>query len=293
MNPAFYLELPCPKTKPQIQYSTMTVPAMMPASLRMATLLPDWAMRVRRVALPLSEAEKEEKVSFCGVRRVSPQSRFVVYTPLPPPLSAGWRERVRGKWCRGGGGDCGKLQAYRVVQHPLVARVVVNVDRHAAQGRDFGGQLVQARVVLPVARARVLASGSHSLQALHIFALCRMCVCDWRRRRGRWAALGNEAPMRCATMRRYAPHQPKRDCSGCVWEGAKLWDVAARCGAGWSGAKGAARRTFRARRLPTWLLRECRSFASGVGRAEVAAAARAGVWAVVGFAGVGLRRRGI
>lgn len=36
----------------------------MPASFRMATLLPLCAMRVRRVALPLREEEKVEKVSF-------------------------------------------------------------------------------------------------------------------------------------------------------------------------------------------------------------------------------------
>jgi hypothetical protein len=37
---------------------------MMPASLKMATLLPDWAMRVRRVALPFREVVKVEKVSL-------------------------------------------------------------------------------------------------------------------------------------------------------------------------------------------------------------------------------------
>lgn len=61
---------PCPNTRPQIQYSTMTVPMMMPASLKMATLLPDCAMRVRRVALPLRELEKVEKVSFYVGSRV-------------------------------------------------------------------------------------------------------------------------------------------------------------------------------------------------------------------------------
>lgn len=110
MNPAFYFALPCPKTRPQIQYSTMTVPAMMPASLRMATLLPDWAMRVRRVALPLSEAEKEEKVSFCGVRLCqSSVVRPALYAAAAAAAVAaaergmvgGWR----GKTVRRGGGD--------------------------------------------------------------------------------------------------------------------------------------------------------------------------------------------
>lgn len=41
----------------------------MPASLRIATLLPDCAMRVRRPALPLRLVAKVEKVSFWGFAR--------------------------------------------------------------------------------------------------------------------------------------------------------------------------------------------------------------------------------
>jgi hypothetical protein len=37
---------------------------------------------------------------------------------------------------------------YRVVQHILAAGVVVDVDGHAAQGRDFGGELLEPGVVL-------------------------------------------------------------------------------------------------------------------------------------------------
>lgn len=48
-----------------------------------------------------------------------------------------------------GVGASGRRRAYRVVQHSLVARVVVDVDRDAAQGRDLGGELVEAGVVLP------------------------------------------------------------------------------------------------------------------------------------------------
>lgn len=167
----------------------------------MATLLPDCAMRVRRVALPLSEAEKEEKVSFCEASFY--QSCVAVwYVAAAAAAAAG---RGMGKDGAAAGeivGEDWDRDTYGVVQHPLVARVVVDVDRHAAQGRDFGGQLVQARVVLPVARA--LASSSRSLSCISLRSV--ECVGDWRRRRGRagerrW---GNEAPMRCAAMRRYA-----------------------------------------------------------------------------------------
>jgi hypothetical protein len=37
---------------------------------------------------------------------------------------------------------------YRGVDNALVARIVVNVDCDAAQGRDFGGEFVEAGVVL-------------------------------------------------------------------------------------------------------------------------------------------------
>lgn len=40
--------------------------------------------------------------------------------------------------------------AYSAVDDMLVARVVVDVDCYAAQGRDFGREFVEARVVLPV-----------------------------------------------------------------------------------------------------------------------------------------------
>lgn len=44
--------------------------------------------------------------------------------------------------------DDHKRSTYRVVNDILGSRIVVNVDGHAAQGRDFGGELVEARVVL-------------------------------------------------------------------------------------------------------------------------------------------------
>jgi hypothetical protein len=37
---------------------------------------------------------------------------------------------------------------YRRVDNALVARIVVNVDCDAAQGRDFGGEFVETGVVL-------------------------------------------------------------------------------------------------------------------------------------------------
>tara|TARA_R110002003_G_scaffold131_4_gene12319 strand:- start:2568 stop:2777 length:210 start_codon:yes stop_codon:yes gene_type:complete len=51
------------KTKCQIQYPTTTPAIIIPASLNIATLFPDAAMRVSRVALPLSVVPNEEKVS--------------------------------------------------------------------------------------------------------------------------------------------------------------------------------------------------------------------------------------
>ena len=41
---------------------------MIPANFKIATLFPDEAMRVRRVAEPLSDVPKEEKVSLYRMR---------------------------------------------------------------------------------------------------------------------------------------------------------------------------------------------------------------------------------
>ena len=43
------------------------------------------------------------------------------------------------------------------VEDALVARIVVDVDGDAAQGGDLGGELVEARVVLPVREGAVSA----------------------------------------------------------------------------------------------------------------------------------------
>jgi hypothetical protein len=41
--------------------------------------------------------------------------------------------------------------AYGVVDDLMAASIVVDVNGHAAKGRDLGGQLVEAGVVLPLA----------------------------------------------------------------------------------------------------------------------------------------------
>lgn len=56
------------------------------------------------------------------------------------------------------GFECGGC-AYRGVDDMLVARIVVDVDGHAAQGRHLAGELVEPRVVLSVVRDVVLAAG--------------------------------------------------------------------------------------------------------------------------------------
>ena len=43
--------------------------------------------------------------------------------------------------------DLGGL-AYAVVNDILAPRIIVDVDCHAAQGRDFGGEFIETRVVL-------------------------------------------------------------------------------------------------------------------------------------------------
>lgn len=58
------LHLALQKNKCHTQYNSTTPAIIMPLSLKMATLLPDDAMRVRRVAEPLSDVANEEKVSL-------------------------------------------------------------------------------------------------------------------------------------------------------------------------------------------------------------------------------------
>jgi hypothetical protein len=46
------------------------------------------------------------------------------------------------------GGLEGEVCMYRRINNALVARIVVDVDCDAAEGRDFGGEFVEAGVVL-------------------------------------------------------------------------------------------------------------------------------------------------
>lgn len=49
------------------------------------------------------------------------------------------------------GGKKGRPSAYSIIDDILSPRIIVNVNGDAAQGRDFSGELVQARVVLAFA----------------------------------------------------------------------------------------------------------------------------------------------
>lgn len=101
LHPAF---LP-PKTQPPTQYSTSTIPMIMPASFRIATLFPCCAMRVKRPALPCRLFERLEKALFWGVVLV------VVYKAT----------RRNGK----------EERPYRAIDDGLVASIVVDVYRYA------------------------------------------------------------------------------------------------------------------------------------------------------------------
>jgi len=105
------------KIKCQIQYNITTAPIIIPANFRMATLFPDEAMRVRRVAEPLSDVPKEEKVSL-------------------------YRMRCQSCSCIRVGGT------YRAINDMLVARIIVDVYRYAPQRRHFGGEFIEAGIVL-------------------------------------------------------------------------------------------------------------------------------------------------
>lgn len=53
----------------------------------------------------------------------------------------------------------GKREEYRIVQDILVAGVVVDVDGHAAESGDFGGEFGEELVVLPACVETILADG--------------------------------------------------------------------------------------------------------------------------------------
>lgn len=54
-----------PKKNLRMRYRTITTPMIIPESLKIATLLPEAAMRPRRLAEPFRFVLMEEKVSFC------------------------------------------------------------------------------------------------------------------------------------------------------------------------------------------------------------------------------------
>lgn len=70
----FALSHPCShsaqKIKWKIQYSTTNAATIMPLSLNIATLFPDAAMRVSRLAEPLRDVAMLEKVSFCILKKI-------------------------------------------------------------------------------------------------------------------------------------------------------------------------------------------------------------------------------
>ena len=42
----------------------------------------------------------------------------------------------------------GVVGTYSIINNMLIPCIIVNINRHAAQRRDFGGEFVEARVVL-------------------------------------------------------------------------------------------------------------------------------------------------
>lgn len=90
----------------------------------MATLFPEAAIRPKRPADPLSCVDMDEKVSVCLVKRISSMLLMTCFCAMFP-------ERRLGKHPRG-------AYTYSIVNNILRSGIVVNVHRHAAQGRDFG-----------------------------------------------------------------------------------------------------------------------------------------------------------
>lgn len=101
-----------------IHQSSTTTAMIIPASLNIATLFPLWAMRPSRCADPLMLPLRFEKTSF-------------------------YHERIslsRGKHT--------EKSTDAVINHLLTPGIVVDVDGHAAQSGDFGGEFVEGGVVL-------------------------------------------------------------------------------------------------------------------------------------------------
>lgn len=115
---------------------------MMAASLSIATLFPEAAILVRRVAEPLTCEAMDVNVSD--------------YTKAFPHVS-GRKKRIdvqnvtMVRWKGNGNWKGGEERAYSVVDDVLGAGIVVDVDGDAAEGCYFGRELFQAGVVLAFA----------------------------------------------------------------------------------------------------------------------------------------------
>ena len=94
------------------------MPMMMPDSLSTATLFPLAAIRVSRPAEPLIWVDMEEKVSVCNTASVSTLFCYIATV-----------------------GSSGS-GTYRRVDHVLGSRIVININRHAAQCRHLGRKLI-------------------------------------------------------------------------------------------------------------------------------------------------------
>jgi hypothetical protein len=94
---------------------------IMPASFSTATLFPDAAMRVNLPAEPLSDVDMVENVSVYRKRGRRLAEAHLGITTEQAPRRPG---------------------PYRIVYHILCSCVVIYINRHPSQRRDFGAQLV-------------------------------------------------------------------------------------------------------------------------------------------------------
>jgi hypothetical protein len=103
---------------PQRNHNTSTVPIIMPANLKAATLLPDAAMRPSLCADPLSVVPIEENVSD-----------YKLLASLLPSI-------------------IGACCSYCVINNVLCPSIIVDVHSDAPQGTDFRRQLTEPAVIL-------------------------------------------------------------------------------------------------------------------------------------------------
>ena len=135
--------------RPHIHHNSTTPPTIIPASLKICTLLPELAIRPKRPALVLREEEKFEKTSFCS------RSQAVA-------VSREQRYNVDAK-VEGG--------ANRTVDELLATCIVVDVYGDTAESRDFGREFVKAGVVLP---GQGVSLGAEYGKAMMKWELCML-----------------------------------------------------------------------------------------------------------------------